>query len=731
MKLILVSALLVTTLLTRVAEAQSPADRVALERLRDSLSFNRDVPALLSHEAQLIERARIDRDNAMHHLRLGFIALRLHQLRPSGDHIEAALSEFEWATELEPDWPWPWYGRGLAEASIPDRATGFAGGLHTMLGLDQHSLAGAAFSRSLEADPSFVAGIREFARVALTQRIDAPLIPALNAIRQATATPLGWDGQLLTSRGRLERLTQQPDSALRSFRLALLVGREEALGWLEFARTAALIGPAEGTAVESHREMVTRAYLRGAELADDAVMAMYRRDIEPILERVEIARFDSLAGTERVDWLERFWIERDALDLREPGSRLMEHFRRWDVARRDFMLPPFRRRFRFGIETFRSGDPEHDDRGIVYLRHGEPELRIIWPKGRGDVRRVSALNRNQGNESWRYRQPDGSFTLHFVARDDPNDYRLVETPLELDVANDQLAQFADDLPGLNRMMRAGVYSREWINEEVRRDGRTAMAIATQTDTWRRDYDEIVPGRVQWFAAGVRNGVPLVHIVYVLDAGALRAVPGADTLHNIEVKAMATFLGRDGLAVATLDTIQHFLVPRQGIAMVASRAEVVVPPGTQRVRFGVEVTPQAGVIFPLDSLVVPNPESGSLELSALLMGRRGKALSWPATPADTAWLEPGFRYGPEDTVSVYVEGYGITAGREVRLRLSITRKRTGLLSFLGGRTAAVTIADEIRAPGGVVRFRRDIGLGGLEPGDYALELTCWAPVGASW
>ena len=34
------------------------------------------------------------------------------------DGVNAA-SEFEWAAELQPDWPYPWFGLGLAEASAP------------------------------------------------------------------------------------------------------------------------------------------------------------------------------------------------------------------------------------------------------------------------------------------------------------------------------------------------------------------------------------------------------------------------------------------------------------------------------------------------------------------------------------------------------------------------------------------------------------------------------------
>ena len=51
---------------------QSPEDRAALEKFRDSLRAVEDTSALVKLEASLITVAKADRDNAMNHLRLGF-----------------------------------------------------------------------------------------------------------------------------------------------------------------------------------------------------------------------------------------------------------------------------------------------------------------------------------------------------------------------------------------------------------------------------------------------------------------------------------------------------------------------------------------------------------------------------------------------------------------------------------------------------------------------------------
>ncbi len=691
--------------------AQAPSERRALERLRDSIAVSVDTAGLLALETQGIALARAERDNPMHHLRLGLLALRLAELRP-GAHLDDAIGEFEWAVELRPEWPWPWYGLGMAESRARNRAADFAGGLWTMLGLDRDRRAGRAFARAVAADPTFVSGLVEFARVALEQRLDAPIQPALEALREATASPIGWHPELLLIRGRLERLVGEADSARRAFQRSLLLGTRSDLIQLELARTLALL-PAVAP------EAVARAYFAGAATRDREVVAMYRRDLEPIARDVDLQAFDAREGVARAEWLQRYWAQLGARDLRDPDDRLAEHFRRWDVARRDFRLPPFRRRYRWGLEIYQSGDSELDDRGVIWLRHGPPALRIEWP-------RVEYLRRpekrNFGNESWRYDRPEGPMVLHFVAHDDPQDFRAVDTPIQLDVPLWQLEARAHELPGVQRMVRAGPATADWVTEEVRLQGRASITIATETTAWERSYAGVLTGRAQWLAAGERDGQPLAHLVYAVDADSLRQIGARRGEHSVPVRVRASFLARDGNVVATLDTVQHLPMPGEGVRLVAARVEVPVRPGPLKVRYGVDAGPELGAVYPVDSIVAPRIGGRRLEASALLMGRERVSLPWEATPTDTAWLDAGGIYPVGDTLTVYAEAYGLQAGVRAEVSLSLTKERTGLSRLLGGRTQVIALSERVTTPGGPLRIRRQLGLGELEPGQYALELV---------
>ncbi len=702
------------TLGTTSLRAQDARARVGLQLLRDSLSYARDTTMLLSLEARNIELARADRDNPIHHLRLGLIALRLGELI-GRRHWDDAYGEFQWAAELRPAWPWPWYGIGLTAARAPNKAEGFAGGLYAMIGEDRHRLAGDAFAKAVAMDPTFTDGLRAFAETARETTIDAPLLDALTALRVGMVSPLSWDGELLMERGRLERLAGFPDSAVVAFRRALQLGARPALAWLELARTYPLV---IADSVGSDEDATARAYYAGAGTEDGEVVAEYRRDLEPILEAPELAAFDSLQGQERVAWLKTFWHNRDALDLRAEGSRMREHFRRWQYARQEFRFAPFRRRHLLGLEIFRSGDAELDDRGIVYLRHGEPSTRIVWPAERR-ANTLVPLDYSYGSETWRYRRPDGDLILHFLAREDQSDYRAVESVFALDVPLDVLESRAHEIPGLAQLLYAGQYTQPALQQQERLRGRRSLAVATQSDSWERDFETLLKGRVQWYATGVVEGKPLVHLVYTVDAEAIRALPGKDP---VPITLRGGFFTAKGVAVATIDTVQYLYRPAPETRLLALRAEATVPPGNYRIRVGVDAGPQLGAIYPVDSLRVPDVLGDTLELSALLIGMPQHGLSWVVSREDTVWLDPLPVYQPHDTMTLYVEAYGAVAPHPYTLRVTLSRQRGTLSRLLRGKGDQLELTEEATLGGSRSRIRRSLALGGLEPGEYVLEVV---------
>src|SRR6185503_13536912 len=193
-----------TVLLFLAVLAQSPADRAALEALRDSLSTVTDSAALQRLETTTIAYARQHRDEPMIHLRLGFIAYRLGEISTTKSHYDDAAGEFEWATELRPEWPYPWYGLGLAELAVGENASIALENIRQMLGKDYLSKAARAFAHATEVDPSFAFAVVDLANTALTQRIkprlDVALLELARTYYFARRSPDGWRAYLAGAR---------------------------------------------------------------------------------------------------------------------------------------------------------------------------------------------------------------------------------------------------------------------------------------------------------------------------------------------------------------------------------------------------------------------------------------------------------------------------------------------------------------------------------------------------
>ena len=457
--------------------AQAPTERAELERFRDSLATTADSNGLLVVERRMIDLAKADRNNTLAHLKLGFLSLRLGDLGGQA-HYDDAASEFQWAIDLQPTWPYPWYGMGLAEYGVGDSQVSFVTGLKTMLGKDALTRSATAFAKSAEVDPSFVRGLVELSNTALRQRVNIKLGVALDALRRSAATAAARDPEVLLARGRVEREVGDGDSALAAFRGYLDRGASRSLAQLEIARTLFLLGRFDGV----------MPYYDGAASDDPATVAGYRADLATIGSDSVMREFDRTAGAQRVAYLKRFWSDRDRADLRADGERLREHYRRLFYARKNFQLTSLNRHYDI-VERYRSGSRDFDDRGVIYIRHGEPSSRATY-----------AAPGLEPNESWRYTRPEGDLLFHFVAREDVQDFKLVESLFDVlgfsqqmalreDKAGDnpvaeQLMLSREELsPIYQRLQAAGRIGSGQYQAEERRMGQESIALGTSSDSY--------------------------------------------------------------------------------------------------------------------------------------------------------------------------------------------------------------------------------------------------------
>ena len=701
--------------------AQTPDQRLELERFRDSIGTTADSIGLLGLEQRMIARAKAERNNGLVHLELGFLSLRLGELGGQS-HYEDAASEFQWAIDLKPDWPYSWYGMGLAEYGVGDSQVSFVTGIKTMLGKDALTRSAVAFAKSAAVDPGFDRGLVELANTALRQRVNIKLGVALDALRRASSTPAARHTEVLLARGRVEREVGDGDSALAAFQGYLQEGGTRGLGQLEVARTLFLLGRFDGAA----------PYYEGAANDDSATVAGYRADLATIASDSVLHEFDRTAGPRRVAYLRQFWSDRDHAGLHTEGERLREHYRRLFYARKNFQLVSLNRHYDI-VERYRSGSRDFDDRGVIYIRHGEPTSRATY-----------AAPGLEPNESWRYSRPDGDLIFHFMAREDVQDFKLVESLFDVlgfsnavvlrgGLGNDQNDPLTQQLL-LSREQLSPIYARieatgqagagQYQSEE-RAVGQESIAIGTTSDSYELRFLNELKVRSEVLAVGRDSTGTQVQIAYAVAGSSL--VPVQVTrgyLYSIRVRFVA--LDRLNRVVASLDTTRHFVSPAPvpNSEHLVGRVNLPVPPGNYTYRLAVQQGEDAGVVLPKDSLRVGRPTSASLALSDLVLGNRSTNLYWRRTAEDTVVFNPLRTFRRDEDMDLYYEVEGVAAGSKYNVRIAVRKqgKNAGLLKkMFGGGSAQMSLKFDETAAFPLTATHRSLRLNKLKPGYYALEV----------
>lgn len=710
---------------------QSARDRGALHRFRDSLAAISDSGTLLTEERRGIAEARADRNDAMLHLRLGFVALRLGKVTGATDHFGDAKSEFDWARDLEKDWPYAWFGAGLASLERTAAEPPFVINLIALFGSNPFSEARDDLVHSARLVPAFPEGLVDVADVAMRSGSEPSLRAVLAILRGATATPAGQAVPATLARIDVENDVGDPDSALA---LAdQLLGREpdNAAALLARARTTWFMGRSTGAA----------DWYRGLALADSAVWRSYRADLAVLLPDTMLASLDGATATQRVARLRRFWAERDVLGA--GADRLAAHYQRLEYA----------------LEHYADhwhGDPRNaaaslDDRGIIYVRHGPPDEETSL-----DLAGVPP------NESWRYGHGADALVFHFLAANGHSPYRLVPSVLDILAASGQahigridtgdqarietygaglIAQTAQELlrsresisPIYQQMLAQGIGGARHLQGEERATGRRDDDIGLHTDSWHSGFELPLAADVQLVTTADAAGAPALQVAFAIPGSAL--VPrrlGTRWLYLVRMRVAV--LGADSAIVAYVDTTRGFVTAEwiaPGAQLLAD-VSVPVPPGNYSAAVALESAGR-GVVVPRQPVAVAPLDGSILSLSDLSLGARRVPLWWSSPRGDTAWIAPAATFHRQEGMLLGFEVGGLPSGTAYHTELTVVR--------LSGRDVPKVLASETLrgrsmlrlglsavAPGGLIDTHRELSLEKLGPGDYILEVAITSPAG---
>jgi hypothetical protein len=547
-------------------------------------------------------------------------------------------------------------------------------------------------------------------------------------------------------RGRIERRLGDFDSALVAFHTYVRAGGDSTVGHLELARTHAQLGRVDSTLAE-YRLATTVP-------PSDSARSELRRDIRWIAEPDELPAFDALPGDSVGPWLRRFWAGRDALEGRRSGERLAEQFRRWQYALANFGLVSRHRNFDVTFAHIDTTQAEVDDRGLVYLRHGEPTERVV----------------STGAASWLYRRtpPESDLVLHFIAVGDVQDYRLVESLRQIcspsapagpnrpmiGVTEEEVQQARPSRPGaeapllatqqrqsesqcvLARVGMSDLYARlarggsdaERLWAQERQAGRAEVREAVRTDSYPLHFEQGLAPVMSWFAVADASRRPELHVVF--------AVPAA-RLHPLDADGAAAYMLELRLEVydstlrplARLDTLRIFRsAQRLGAGQfLTAQLMLSVTPGHLLYTFvAAEPHSNAGTAAGRQPLDVPRFD-GPFGASDVVMGREGSGLVWRRAEGEVP-LNPLMRYPLGGTATLYYELYGLPQGASVATRVRIGGRGRSIFRriFGGGGGADLAYTTVTDAPERS-RVRQRLELRGLGVGHYVLEVELIDPV----
>jgi GWxTD domain-containing protein len=707
-------ALLLLLLPCSPLHGQSASDRPALDRFQDSLLAIHDTVAL---RALGLAIARERPPDALRSLRAAFASARLTELGvdPSAG---ATREELRRLTRREPGWPYAWHAFALAETrrAAWERADPVALGNRIGTGTLERALQHEI--RALAADPAYLPAALTLADLALDLRDTTLYGGALDALCQAERAQIHPPAALLLALGRVARAADEPDVAISAFQRAVdgAVGEAIPVARLELARTRLALGAAEGEA----------SYFETAASDDSAVVAGYRADLEPIAADSDLARFDAAHGAERAALLRQFWTDRDHAELRHDGERLREHYRRLLYARRRFALT-VSRRFYGGRDAYRSGSEELDDRGVIYVRHGEPLTRLrpfvfgLMP-----------------NETWRYGRADGDLLFHFSAGYDEAgggdlyDYRLVESVLDLHGASgapiDQLLLSRQSLsPLYGRMLNWGPNGAARAEGHERAIGRASIDYGTTTDSYELQFARRLTATANLVAVGERDGMPLAHFVFGLGPAETTATEEAEGV-SYPVRVRVVVLDGAERAVARADTSMVFRLDRplgRGQYLIG-RVELPLPAGRWSWRAAIDQGDEAGVVLPRDT-VRAAALGPTLTLSDVALGVEAASATWRPPGGEPVLLTPFDLFPERSELRLYYEAAGAVPGAEYRHEIAVFRMRGEPAA--PDHRPAVTLSVDERATGPVIRAYRTLQLRDLKAGGYMIEVRVRGPGGS--
>lgn len=737
--------LLAVLLTPAMAAAQDGDQRAALVRWSDSLDQIHDTTLLRVLHRRTLAFADSVRGDPLAELRLGIAGLRLAEFNNDPRLIDQAARGFIGVTEDHPDWPMGW--SALAEAELAEARAGVSVtfGLQQLLGLDPEAKIVQRYLRGTGADSSLLDGIARLSQRALRSRARIDEQVALRSMRLLPARVLSRDPEIALLRARLEREAGEKDSAIAVIERAARLHTDDPLVLRAQAQMRFVVGRADGAG----------PWYRALEKARGEALHRFERDLQMVVPDSIMSRLRAARPNDRGEIVRRFWRSQDPDGLPTQDDRLAEHYRRLEFARRNYVRTTILASVRsFEYDTL--GVAAFDARGEMILRHGSPTVRTsIGDHDGPSVTVTLGIIGMPPNESWVYQQPGQPDRFyHFVRRNRTEDFRVVESILDILALSQQfqrfrpeetpvtpgdstrrtvrtygdelVAQIAQELlrsrqdlsPLYTSMLSAGRGGADSLQALEREIGRESL---TRVGSYELGFEMPLDAAIEILAVGSDNHGPILQVAFAISGADLtpQAMPRGVVY---PVRMRVAVVDGAGRIVTQLDTVRGFLAaarlrPSQQLV---GQLPIRVPPGNYRVRVALEAE-RRGFLSPPVLVEMPSGRE-TLSLSDISIGLRSVPILWRSPTADTAWANPRGRYRIDEELQLYFEIGGLEQGTRYRTQIAIDRVEPGATSQCSARGTALTLSFDGEHPGRVAREQRAVSLDRLRPDEYVMAVT---------
>lgn len=572
--------------------------------------------------------------------------------------------------------------------------------------------------------------------------------------------------QALYGAGHVELEGGDPDSAIADFRLAL------AHGSLDSGIIALGLARAE---YQAHRPQAGRAALiAGARDTSAMARALYRQQLAWVADSADLVRWDSTGAGDRPGWLADFWSKRDVADGQPDGSRLVEHYRRYEYALHNYrlMVPESGRpatsqnldelasemhedslahagstarvdeQFAedqlallqvfdlndhlYGVDNpfayLPMAQDQLDDRGIVYMRHGKPD------------QIATGSSKQTAMEVWVYHLPTGTLTLQFMSQDFSNAVgatRLVPTlitgdaterekvcvlevslcPLAAGGPRNRPASFSTAVEvGTGQLTSARIAG-------AYREGMEEIRQAVTTDENAHRFAAAMHPALDIYAIPETPGGSTLLIPFALSGNDLDSMPHAGTTplyYSVHFQATAERTGT-GEHFA-LDTTRNFIArePITGGAWLTGYVAMPLPAGVYHVALTITEPSGRGAVATLDSVRMPEP--AGMIMSDLVLGRANSGTHWNSGTTEVA-LNPLGSYHRNENAELYYQLGGLVSGADYETTVQVFRANDD-----PKHAPRLTVTFHDTAGGADAEVSRTLGLSQLDPGAYRIVVA---------